>query len=100
MRSTSTLKALFCTKLAVIVVRITAVVAAVRQLIRSQELEFQLVFQEKNPNFPQFMCYGNCIRKVLKTMLSIKQSQTKTEGQLVAVMPVIEKDLHGRKHYG
>ena len=30
------------------VVRITAVVGAVVQLIQSQELEFQLIFQEKN----------------------------------------------------
>ena len=36
------------TKLAVMVVRITAVVGAVVQLIQSQELEFQLIFQEKN----------------------------------------------------
>ena len=32
-------------------------------------------------------------------MEPIKQSQAKTGGQLVAVMPDIEKDLNGRKHY-
>ena len=31
-------------------------------------------------------------------MEPIKQSQAKTGGQLVAVMPDIEKDLNGRKH--
>ena len=32
-------------------------------------------------------------------MEPIKQSQAKTGGQLVAVMPDIEKDLNGRKPY-
>ena len=32
-------------------------------------------------------------------MEPIKQSQAKTGGQLVAVMPDIEKDLNGRKQY-
>ena len=32
-------------------------------------------------------------------MEPIKQSRAKTGGQLVAVMPDIEKDLNGRNHY-
>ena len=61
-------------------------------------LEFQLAFQEQNLSRFTVQELREKVSEVLKTMESIKQSQAKTGGQLLAVMPDIEKDLNGRKH--